>query len=519
MNLNEFILGIISLLKLQKYSDQIESLLNSQNLLFIIIYLTSLSAILSLGIYKIIKNKSILLNKFLNLNVNLNLLTNTIIKQRIYLIFIIPVALILFLIFYLPPTYDEAFTFVNFIDRGIIISMAYYPSPNNHVFYSVIGSFFNFFNFKSIIPFRIISGFFFLASLITIFKIFLKDSLNLKNYYYILISVFPLSFVYIYSSSLARGYSLLIFLTLINIYLIQKILKSKNDEYLKTFSLFTSLAFYTIPSYFYCHTIFCIIIFFFKKNSFKYLIKSNTIILLITLILFFPIIIFQGYDFIFNTNLLQRINYNQFFFYITSLKEILEQEIFGISILIILILLIISLYFSIKIKKLKEFLALLFIIIFTLFLPYLTKTIPPGRTFHLVYMLTLIMIFLPTKIITKKINKKNLIILCFLIQTILSINILRHIPVEKYSINAEEYSKKILGHNKSYFLCSNLYDPLLIYFKNKYQVRVNKIDLSKNIFCDVQKVTGYDWVIIDKKRDESIIKPDFSSILWNFYKK
>ena len=197
----------------------------------------------------------------------------------------------------------------------------------------------------------------------------------------------------------------------------------------------------------------------------------------------------------------------------------MEQEVFGISIFIILILSFISLYYSVKIKKWKEFLALFSIITFTLFFPYITKAIPPGRTFHLVYILTLIMIFLPTKILTKKMTKKNLIILCFLIQAILSVNILRHIPVEKYSINAEEYSKNILGHNKSYFLCSYLYDPLLIYFKNKYQVKVNKIYLSKNIFCDVQKVAGYDWVVIDKKRDLSIIKPDFKSLLWNFYKK
>ena len=56
-------------------------------------------------------------------------------------------------------------------------------------------------------------------------QIILENSKQVKNYYYIIISVFPLTLVYIYQSSLARGYSLLFFLTLLNIYILKKILK------------------------------------------------------------------------------------------------------------------------------------------------------------------------------------------------------------------------------------------------------------------------------------------------------
>lgn len=518
MNLNTFILNIIDLLGLEKHSDKIEQLLNPKNLLLITIYLSFIFLIFFTGLYKIIKNKSVLTKTLANFQNNQRHLINTIYKQKIYVVFVVPVSLVFFLLFYLPITYDEAYTFINFIDRGAIVSATYYPSPNNHVLYSIISAFINLFNFNTIVPFRIISGICFLLSLIIVVKIFLKNSLSLKKYHYLLISVFPLNLVYIYSSSLARGYALLILLTLINIYLIQKILKNDDDKHLQIFSFFTSLTFYTIPSYFYCHLVFCILIFFFKKNSFRFLIKSNIIILFLTSLFFFPIMIFQGYNFIFLNDLIWRVNYNELFFYLSELKKILENDVFGMSIFILMFFSIISFYFSIKVNKWKEFLLLFFVIFLSLLLPYFTKAIAPGRALHLVYMLTFVMFFLPTKKIMEKLNKKNLLILCLSIQILLLINIVRHLPFEKYSSNAERHSNEILGNNKNYFICAAHYDPLLIYYKIKNKIKNNKITLSKVDLCDVDKIKNYDWIVIDKKRDISKIKPNFDSLVWNFYK-
>lgn len=518
MNLNISILKIIGLLGLEKHADKIEQLINSQKLLLIITYLSLVFLIFIIIIYKVIKNKSILTKTLVDFQNNQRHLINTIYKQKIYIVFIVPMSLVFFLLFYLPITYDEAYTFINFIDRGVIVSAAYYPSPNNHVLYSIISAFINLFNFNTIMPFRIISVIYFLLSLIITVKIFLGNSLNLKKYHYLLISVFPLSLIYMYEASLARGYSLLILLTLINIYLIQKILKNKDDKYLKTLSFFTSLAFYTIPSYFYCHVVFCIIILCCKRNSFIFLIKSNIIILFLTLLFFFPIIIFQGYDFIFTNNLIERINYNQFFLYLSIIKTIIENDIFGLSIYILILFSIISFYFSIKTNKWKEFILLFFIILFTLLLPYLTKSVAPGRSLHLVYMLTFLMLFLPSKKIVEKLNRKHLVILCLSIQLFLSINVLRYMPYEKYSLNSEDYSKKVLKNGNNYFVCANLYDPFLIYYKIKHEIKNIEIDLSKEKFCNINKIKNYDWIIIDKKRDHSKIKPNFDSLLWNFYK-
>ena len=130
-----------------------------------------------------------------------------------------------------------------------------------------------------------------------------------------------------------------------------------------------------------------------EKNFISFLIKSNLNILFFTLIFYFPIIIFQGFDFIFQNNLIKKINYNELYLYINRAKFILENEIFGISISIIFLLMTISFYFYVRIKEIKIFFIFLLIIMITIFLPYLTKSIAPGRTLQLIFIVTPIMIF------------------------------------------------------------------------------------------------------------------------------
>ena len=517
MDLNLILIKAIKILKLENYEDKIVGLIDFNSLVLILIYIIIIGSITTYCSYLIIANKLKLREILVNFYIDQKNTINRIIKYKLYLLFFVPILLTIYLAIYLPVTYDESFTFVNFIDRGIAVSASFYPAPNNHVLYSVISSFLNLFSFKNILPFRFISIVFLILSLIMISKILIDDSKKIKNYYFILISVFPLTLVNIYQSSLARGYSLLFFLTLINIFFIKKILKNNDNKHLLIFSFFSALSFYTIPSYFYSHLIFCIILLW-KKNFLSFLIKSNINILFLTIIFYFPIIIFQGFDFIFQNNLIVKINYNEFFLFINKTKIILENEVFGISIFLLLFLLIISFYFYVRIKKVKTFFILLSIIILTMFLPYLTKTIAPGRTLQLIYILTPIIIFFPLKEIIDKISKKRLIALCLLTQVILSINIFMSMPQEKYSLRAEEYSKKILVNNGKYFMCSNLFDPLFIYYIIKNEAKINKIELSKNLMCDSKENKDYDWIIIDKKRDKSKKTPEFQSLIWNFYK-
>lgn len=48
----------------------------------------------------------------------------------------------LYRLFAITPWYDEIYTYINFIDRGAAYSATHWPLPNNHVFFSVLSSFF-----------------------------------------------------------------------------------------------------------------------------------------------------------------------------------------------------------------------------------------------------------------------------------------------------------------------------------------------------------------------------------------
>ena len=46
-------------------------------------------------------------------------------------------------LFWIPPWYDELYTYESFIDQGVIYSMIHWPLPNNHVFYSALSALVN----------------------------------------------------------------------------------------------------------------------------------------------------------------------------------------------------------------------------------------------------------------------------------------------------------------------------------------------------------------------------------------
>lgn len=48
-------------------------------------------------------------------------------------------------LFAITPWYDELYTYIKFIDRGFLYSATHWPLPNNHVFFSMLSSFFRIF--------------------------------------------------------------------------------------------------------------------------------------------------------------------------------------------------------------------------------------------------------------------------------------------------------------------------------------------------------------------------------------
>ena len=295
MELDKILLLIISIFKLEDYSDNLFLLLDEKKTL-LILFLLILFILLTYLLVALIKNFTLVkinISKFISAEKQF---LDKILYSKFYLLLILPLVFNLYLIISLPITYDEAWTYNNFISKGLLVSVSYYPMPNNHVLYNAICSIINlFFNSNSLYIFRIISCLFYILSVYVFLKILLLKIKNFLNLNYLILSLAPLTLIVIYQSSLARGYSLLLFLFLVCILILLSI--TKKDKFYKwvCWAIFTSLCFFTNPAYFYTHLAICLIIFIYAE-SFKNLLIGNLLSLIFTLFLYF-IIIFQDLTF------------------------------------------------------------------------------------------------------------------------------------------------------------------------------------------------------------------------------
>lgn len=503
MELSKILLIIISTFGVEEYSANLFLLLNEKKIFLLLLFLIIL-IILLISVPIILKKNYSSIRLYFNTLISSNkIFLNKILTSKIYLLFFLPLLLNLYLVTSLPVTYDEAWTYNNFISRGFLVTISYYPMPNNHVFYSIFASVVNLFsNTNSILIFRLVSSLFYFLSFFIFLKILFSKEEKFVNLHYLVLSLAPLTLITLYQSSLARGYSLLLLLFLICTYIILSI--AKRDKSYKWFwwAFFTSLCFFTNPAYLYTHFAICLIILIFIKNSLKNLIIANITSLIFTIFFYFPIIIFQGLDFLLKIKTTNSLNYSNYF---KHLIEILERDIFGVNILVILFLFLIS-FFYLYYSKQKNLLYIAVIIFFIpLLIPYFQDSIAPGRIYIAFYFFSICLIFLPFQNYLNKFSKYSVIFFGLILQILIGGYFLSKMPLEQYSKNSEDLSLKLLSNDKNYLFCSDKEDPLiptlLKYYQNKFKFENVVISKLKKKNCSFGDFTNYDWVLIDQEID------------------
>ncbi len=203
-----------------------------------------------------------------------------------------------------PVIYDEAWTFINYTSKGILSSISYYHSANNHILNSVLT------NFSSILPFgqtvnlRIPSIFTGILSIFIFYLVFSKIYNSKVSLYVTLIFSF-LYPVFFYGYT-ARGYSLIMLAFIISFYGSLRLLEptevGKNrQQYWIYLSLGSVVGLYSIPSFLYPYfslTTFLALNFLYYRN-FKDLINlliSICVTAVTTIVLYLPIFIISGLE-------------------------------------------------------------------------------------------------------------------------------------------------------------------------------------------------------------------------------
>ncbi len=432
-----------------------------------------------------------------------------------------PILTIVYYSINLPMSYDEAFTYLNFSSKNLIISLTYYPAPNNHILHSLLTNITNFIFpnfplFSSRLPTIIVSLMIYLIGMYSIKKHF-NQNVSIAS-----VGIFSVLLMNLYYGYMSRGYALILLFFIASFHFALNIIKNQNNvRDWVWLTIFSVLGFFTMPSYLYAFaTLNAILLFLtFKKSVFINQVKYSVITFIATTILYLPTVIVSGLNSLTNNQFVAPKSREVVF---SKLPEFLFQtleHLSGVNPIFLLSIIIISLLLLFRNKDWFH------TKIFTLFLimpPFLLLThsvIPFSRTFNYYGFIIVLLFCISIHSFLEKIKINTLIIVVIFLQILFIFNFNNKIyNIEKYSIVSKEINSKIISENKSYLVNSALFDIYLIYSlktKNIKNYAVHEIGL-RNVSADT--ISKYNYIIIDKNLDETKKKKQiYSNEYFNVY--
>jgi hypothetical protein len=207
----------------------------------------------------------------------------------------------LYFLFRFPFHVDERFTYLYFVHKGLAVSLAYYPGPNNHILYTLICNFFHLFIEDPVMVMKIPA---LLIGLVLSVSFWLVVS-RYVTYPVALVAAALFSFAepVFYYSLQGRGYALLMLFVLLATHSALNIVRQVKFSFPAYFWFWLSctLGFYTIPIFLYPFMSLVAFICFHvllrrKYSSFKYLIFTSAAVALSAFLLYLPVIIFNGWN-------------------------------------------------------------------------------------------------------------------------------------------------------------------------------------------------------------------------------
>tara|TARA_B110000495_G_C23003945_1_gene592823 strand:- start:12 stop:1658 length:1647 start_codon:yes stop_codon:yes gene_type:complete len=393
-------------------------------------------------------------------------------------------------------TYDEAATYLDYVDGGIT-DLLYYKLPNNHIFYSVLAKVSVTIFDNSQYSLRIPSFFFGLLNIIIIYNLGKK----IKDKSTGIFASFSLSCIpiIIHYDTLARGYSIKITFSLMLFYFIIKFLETFKKRFLLYAAISSALGFFTILSFLFpfVGTMIWFTYMLIQDRRIKFIPLVCWILglsfstSLFSFVLYTPTIILgKGVNQIIDNDYFRNSNhFSQYPDEILSYFTGLLGYFFSNSMILILFIIILILCSLFKSKKIFIFLfcqlfSALIIIVFT-------KSIPPSRT--MIFLIPFIVIIFSSSlsIITKKIQKFKILL------PLMQIGILI-LYIEKKSFPAmngfPEYQKVLAFIDKT-SVDKNFGTNVGLYYKSlKYYMKI--------------KNRNYPW-LVNFERDNYSNYPDF----------
>lgn len=439
---------------------------------------------------------------------------------EILVVIIIPLISSIYFAATIPVSYDEAATYNYFTVKPFYFSMIFYPYPNNHVLHSLLT------NLTEYIPFlpalfciRIPA---LLASLFTwlIAYSFIKKYYN-SNVALLIVGLMSAMYMSIYYSFMSRGYAFTVLAFVICMYAVFNILtKGNRNKDWMFFVVSGTLGCYAIPSFLYAFATLNVIILIYNYKNIKKQAIANIVAGSLVVLLYAPIMIVDGIEALTSNQFVQSVDrlfivQNIFYFCQAMIAEIVGGSFMRLPIYVLFIPLAYAIY-----KKNKKYILLWFVFMFAPFVLLFIHAVNPFyRTFIYYNFILAFLLIVPFSKLLDRIPKISLLIFILAIQAI-----------GVYSFNAkigikEGFNTDVSKVVKTYFKDENkILFPCIASENYKFEAKVqgleSQIEFQENKVISVDTISiAYDYVIVEKKRDQTVIrKPYASSDSQNIYK-
>lgn len=220
-------------------------------------------------------------------------------KKGLFFILAIQFVAFLFLLLSLPYHYDEAWSYAHFAGVGFVQTAAYYPYPNNHIFYNLVSRLFSFLPFEAEITTRLPS---FFASFISTWYFFKLAHKYFKTPLALLVTVlFLAAYPVILYSVEGRGYGFTVCCAVLLFYAADHFTDADDPRKYRLLYLAAMVAgLYTIPSFLFTilGTSGIVVCYHLLRKQWRALflfILDNAIAGVAAVVLYMPIIFFNGY--------------------------------------------------------------------------------------------------------------------------------------------------------------------------------------------------------------------------------
>ncbi|UMY65536.1 MULTISPECIES: glycosyltransferase family 39 protein [unclassified Flavobacterium] len=442
-----------------------------------------------------------------------------ILKYR-YAMMVIPALAAATALFVLPVSYDEAWTFLNFTQKGVAYSASHYPAPNNHILHSILTVGMDVLpGLKHLWKIRLSSWIVYVLGLIATFQIVRR---HFGSETAVLVSaVAPVLFMTFYYSYMSRGYGLAYLLFLLCFDRAWSISAGNNSwKQWLWLSVWGALGCYTLPSFLYALvTLHVFLLVSHPKNIVRQALWSVTTVVLVAG-LYLPLLQTEGLKSITSNRFVEPIGLSQTLRELPGFLVHLVEELSGFSRWILLPFLALSGWHLIRSRNRRLMLFAGCVLMVPILMLVLQRTIPFPRTFHyLAFPMTLFLV-VPLAPLVRRMRPAVVLGTACALQVGLLLHFALTIGAYEdrdmaLNTTASTIIPSIEGDKRYFFvgtlLPTNLEFELIDDGYQHYHIEYGYTE-------DAAKVSGFDYVIIQKEQDHSVVKPLWSTPYYAVYK-